>query len=98
MPAFQALSAAVTEMEFAPGIRVTSQPNPGAPGATGAPLQVTPATPERGSVTVPVAVTVGVNKIEPSAGEEKATTGGALSRLINIVVVAVSPARLTAVP
>ena len=41
---------------------------------------------------------VGVNRIEPLAGDEKATTGGVLSKLIVIDAVAVTPIVLTVVP
>jgi hypothetical protein len=62
------------------------------------PLQVTPETPDRSSVTVPVTVTLEVETTEPSVGDETASVGGTLSRLTVALVVAVPPSVSVAVP
>src|SRR5439155_4731024 len=67
-------------------------------GVAEAPLHVTLATPERASVTVPVTVTVGINRIAPSGGELMVTTGGVLSTFTATLVMPTFPATSTAVP
>jgi hypothetical protein len=63
-----------------------------------APLQVTAATPERASVTVPATVRAGEPRLAPSAGVATAIAGGVLSRLTSTLALDVFPARSVAVP
>jgi hypothetical protein len=61
-------------------------------------LQLTPDTPERASVAVPVVVMLDVNSVVPSAGETNENTGGVVSMLTVADAVAWFPAMSEAVP
>src|SRR2546428_633772 len=67
-----ARSVAIAVIEFAPRASVTPQPMVPPLNVAGRSLHVTPARPERSSVTVPVADTVTVSSVAPSTGEVKA--------------------------
>src|SRR2546427_13281454 len=93
-----ARSVAIAVIEFAPRASVTPQPRLPALNVAGTPLHVTPARPERSSVTVPVADTVAVSSVAPSTGEVKANAGAVRSMLTLANTTAVFPARSVAVP
>jgi hypothetical protein len=64
----------------------------------GAPLQVTPATPESASVTVPVMVTLGTVTTVAFSGDTMVRLGGVLSIFTAAEALAVFPARSRAAP
>src|SRR5215472_1381542 len=95
---FPATSVTTTLMVLGPALSGTPQVRAAPLTWAGNPLQVTPATPESASVTVPSMVTVGTITSVPFFGEVMARTGGVLSMLRLADAVAVLPARSRAVP
>jgi len=79
---FPAASVAAATTEFAPGANVNEQLKRFPLTVAAPPLHVTPATPERASVIVPVALMDDMKKRAPSAGEVRVKTGGVLSMLM----------------
>ena len=83
---FPAASVATATTEFAPGFNVNAQLKLLPLTVAAPPLHETPTTPERASVTDPVASMDDTKKRAPSAGEVTLKTGGVLSMLIPCAV------------
>ena len=79
MAVFPATSVAVTATSFAPLTSVTEQVNVPFVIVAAWDAHVTPATPERASVTGPVIVACVEESVEPVAGDCTVTAGGVLS-------------------
>jgi hypothetical protein len=95
---FPATSAAWTWIEFVPAASVRRQLNDDPVKVAGLPPHVIVANPEMESLTVPVIVILETPTVVPGAGETIVTTGGDLSRLTVLCVLAVLPAMSAAVP
>ena len=97
---FPATSVACREMELGPGVRFTEQVNPGLESTAAAPLQVTDATPEMLSLSVPLMAIVAVLNaiVDPPEGETTARLGGVLSKLTVTETFPLFPATSVAVP
>jgi hypothetical protein len=95
---FPAASNACTWIEFVPATSGRRQLNDDPVKVAGLPPHVTVANPEMESLTVPVSVMLETLTVVPGAGETIVTTGGVLSRLTVLCVLAVLPAMSAAVP
>lgn len=95
---FPAKSTARTTTKLTPGFNERLQEKFPPDGATGTPLHVSEATPDKASDTVPVTAIPAVVKTAPSAGEPTARVGGVFSIFNVTLAVAVAPAASVTVP
>ena len=92
MPAFPAISVALTSAELEPRDRGTVQPKLEPLRVAGTPLHITPAMPERVSVREPDIDCEATATVLPLAGEAMAIAGAVLSSLTVTEPEAVLPA------